>query len=221
MSKKRPSQPAAPTEAGLWDRVKKTVDPLDANQRARYSQALADYLESGAEFSAPPGDSSSQHPVHRPHAALKHHPPLQQGRKPTAKRPNTTLQRGDPPLIDLDRKTRSRIARGRTPIDARLDLHGLRQHEAHDVLRAFIWRAHSAGHRTVLVITGKGTRTRDPHPDAPPWAVGSGILRRAVPGWLASPDMRAAVLSVEPAHASHGGEGALYVRLRSRKEGGA
>jgi DNA-nicking Smr family endonuclease len=84
-------------------------------------------------------------------------------------------------------------------------------------LRGFIWRCHSAGHRTVLVITGKGTRQKDPHPDAPPWAMGSGILKRAVPGWLSAADMRAAVLSVEPAHASHGGEGALYVRLRANR----
>ncbi|MEQ8657250.1 MAG: Smr/MutS family protein [Hyphomicrobiales bacterium] len=202
-------------ETGLWDRVKRTVDPLDAKQRALYSQALSDYLESGhATLSAHP------HPAHPHKGAMKHHVP----RHPQAKTKSTppparshTSSGRQPPLIDLDRKTRTRIARGRTPIDARLDLHGLRQHEAHDVLRSFIWRAHANGHRTVLVITGKGARVRDPHPDAPPWAVGSGILRKAVPSWLAAPDLRAAVLGVEPAHASHGGEGALYVRLRAKK----
>lgn len=214
-------------DPGLWDRVKKTVDPLDAKQRARYSQALADYLETGSVSSS---HETAPHPVQPAKGALKRHPPRNAGVQPSNHRagpPRTQAPTvpgranhavaSHPPLVDLDRKARSRIARGRTPIDARLDLHGLRQHEAHDVLRAFIWRAHASGHRTVLVITGKGSRVRDPHPDAPPWAVGSGILRKAVPGWLAAPDLRSAVLGVEPAHASHGGDGALYVRLRAKK----
>lgn len=225
MSKKKPSTGGNQSdgEPGLWDRVKRTVDPLDAKQRALYSQALADYLESGQINIK----SAHPHPVHPNKGAMKHHAPGHpQAKKgstkkldtlsaPSARQKPPTI--GQPPLVDLDRKTRTRIARGRTPIDARLDLHGLRQHEAHDVLRSFIWRAHTNGHRTVLVITGKGTRVRDPHPDAPPWAVGSGILRKAVPGWLSAPDLRAAVLGVEPANASHGGEGALYVRLRAKK----
>ena len=220
-SKKGPKKPDA--DKGLWDRVKRTVDPIDAKQRARYSQALADYLDSDGADHATSHAQPTPHRAHPSSGALKHHAPGH----PAAKKHGPSSINGkeksgprdQPPLVDLDRKARSRIARGRTPIDARLDLHGLRQHEAHDVLRSFIWRSHSAGHRTVLVITGKGTRARDPHPDAPPWAMGSGILRRAVPGWLAAPDMRAAILSVEDAHASHGGEGALYVRLRARKAG--
>ncbi len=214
MSKKRqtlPRQKQVQGDSGLWDRVKKTVDPLDERQRALYSQALADFLDEGVGLSAAHGATQTPaQPIQHRQGAMREHPARAPSPAKTL-RPHAAAQ---PPLVDLDRKTRTRIAKGRTPIDARLDLHGLRQHEAHDVLRGFIWRCHSAGHRTVLVITGKGTRQKDPHPDAPPWAMGSGILKRAVPGWLGAADMRAAVLSVEPAHASHGGEGALYVRLR-------
>lgn len=212
------TQARASEEKGLWDRVKRTVDPLDADQRALYSQALAEYLD------GPIDTSSVQRPHHHASGAMKHHVkghPEQHHPHPAHPEPGKTKLRprgpATPPLIDLDRKARTRIARGRTPIDARVDLHGLRQHEAQDVLRGFIWRAHQSGHRTVLVITGKGTRQKDPHPHAPPWAMGSGILRKAVPGWLSSPDMRAAVLSFEPASPSHGGDGALYVRLRARR----
>ncbi len=220
--KAKPAAKAGDSEPGLWDRVKRTVDPLDAKQRALYSQALAEFLESGQVATTKKSAAAPPHPVYPAKGALKHHQPGHpQAQKkwaqpaPPAKFPaNSAMQ---PPLVELNRKSRSRLARGRTPIDARLDLHGLRQHEAYDVLRSFIWRSHTSGHRTVLVITGKGSRVRDPHPDAPPWAVGSGILRKAVPGWLAAPDMRAAVLGVEPAHASHGGDGALYVRLRAKK----
>jgi DNA-nicking Smr family endonuclease len=41
-----------------------------------------------------------------------------------------------------------------------------------------------------------------------------GVLRRLVPQWLAEPELRAIVLSYDTAGARHGGEGALYVRLR-------
>ena len=223
-SKKTKAQPQRDSDTGLWERVKRSVDPLDDKQRARYSQALAEYLESAdgpahAKKEAAAFRQGHPKPSHPGSGAMKHHRPAHpaaRGHGRPAGAPHALrTPPAQPPLVDLDRKTRSRIARGRTPIDARIDLHGLRQHEAQDVLRAFIWRAHRAGHRTVLVITGKGSRQRDPHPDAPPWAVGSGILRQAVPGWLAAPDLRAAVLGVDPAHASHGGDGALYVRLRA------
>lgn len=224
--KKTPEGREPDGDAGLWDRVKRTVEPLRTDQRALYSQALADFLETGGPIEPP------VRRVKPASGALHHHPPgMRQTHTPPPAKPvrhppyvptgSAKASRGpaDPPLVDLDRRTRNRIARGRTPIDGRIDLHGMRQHEAQDVLRNFIWRAHASGHRTVLVITGKGTRQRDPHPLAPPWAMGAGILRKVVPGWLAAPEMRGAVLSVEYAHASHGGEGALYVRLRARKDG--
>ncbi len=212
------SKRAGKQDAGLWDQVKRTVDPLDAKQRARYSQALAEYLDSAA--AATPSHPQPDRPSQPASGAMKHHVPGHPESKPATRQsytPSKPKAPSQPPLIDIERKVRSRIARGRTPIDARLDLHGMRQHEAHDVLRAFIWRCHAAGHRTVLVITGKGTRARDPGPETPPWAMGTGILRRAVPGWLSASDLRSAVLSIETAHASHGGEGALYVRLRAKK----
>lgn len=227
MSRKRtakPDQKTAAQEKGLWDRVKTTIDPLDADQRALYSQALADYLE-GPVFQArtdKPVEARSGAIAHHAGAAMRHHAkghPEQHhpAHPPSGRAGKRSKAQTTPPLIDLDRKARTRIAKGRTPIDARVDLHGLRQHEAQDVLRGFIWRAHRSGYRTVLVITGKGTRQKDPHPHAPPWAMGSGILRKAVPGWLSAPEMRAAVLSFEPAGLSHGGDGALYVRLRARR----
>jgi DNA-nicking Smr family endonuclease len=106
-----------------------------------------------------------------------------------------------PPLAALDRRTRSRLARGQIEIDARLDLHGLTLQRAHARLRSFLSNAQVRGHRLVLVITGKG---------------GSGAMRREVPHWLSLPEMRALVIGYEPASAAHGGDGALYIRVRRR-----
>ena len=61
--------------------------------------------------------------------------------------------------------------------------------------------------RHVLVITGKGS------------SLGSdGILRQAVPHWFATPSFRALVSAYEFAHRIHGGDGAIYVRLRRSGE---
>lgn len=109
-------------------------------------------------------------------------------------------------LVSLDRRERSRIARGRKQIDARIDLHGMTQARAHRALTAFLYRAHGEGAALVLVITGKGQ----------PSAAGEerGVLRRQLPLWLALPELRNLVLGFDAAHAAHGGEGAFYVRLR-------
>ncbi len=104
----------------------------------------------------------------------------------------------------LDRRSAQRLKRGQAPIEARLDLHGMTQDEAHGALRRFIARMHAEGRRTVLVITGKGTP-------------GGGVLRQGVPRWLAEPGCRALVLAIEEAQARHGGAGALYVLLRRRR----
>ena len=107
-----------------------------------------------------------------------------------------------PPLTPLGRRMKQRVARGKEKIDARLDLHGLTQSEAHGDLLRFLRNAHARDARLVLVITGKG---RGPEP---------GVLRRQVPQWLGLPEFRALVIGFEDAHATHGGEGALYIRVR-------
>ncbi|MGA9081231.1 MAG: Smr/MutS family protein [Pseudolabrys sp.] len=113
-----------------------------------------------------------------------------------------------PPLAPLGRRMKQRVARGKEKIDGRLDLHGLTQAEAHATLLRFMNVASSRGARLVLVITGKGARAGEG---------GRGVLKRQVPQWLGLPEFRALVVGVEDAHVAHGGEGALYVRVRRSK----
>ena len=130
----------------------------------------------------------------------------------------TPTPRPQPPAtIDgFDRKRLKRIATGRIEIEGRIDLHGLRESEAHLRLRGFLRQAHGQGKRTVLVITGKGREDDDPHA---PFDFGAdrsprGVLKRNVPRWLSEPDLKGIVVSFATAHVRHGGEGALYVHLR-------
>jgi DNA-nicking Smr family endonuclease len=114
-----------------------------------------------------------------------------------------------PPLAPLDRRLRQRVARGREPIDARIDLHGKTQAEAHAALLRFLQRAQADGAKTALVVTGKGSSKRERDALAE-----RGVLKRQVPLWLALPEFRPFVVGFDDAHVGHGGEGALYVRLR-------
>ncbi len=122
------------------------------------------------------------------------------GKWPPAKPPRPVKP---PPLVPLDRRERSQLSRGRKEIDARLDLHGMTQSRAHRALQSFLQHASSDGLRFVLVITGKGIARGEP-----------GVLRQQVPEWLGLPEFRPFVVGFEQAHKAHGGEGALYVRVR-------
>lgn len=107
----------------------------------------------------------------------------------------------------LEKPVKRKIAKGRLALEARIDLHGLVQSEAHVILLDFLIRAHERGMRHVLVITGKGS------------SMGSdGALKRAVPLWFSKPEFRYLISSYESAAQHHGGEGALYIRL-SRRHG--
>lgn len=117
-----------------------------------------------------------------------------------------------PPLAGVETRLRQRVARGVLPIDARLDLHGMRQDAAHRRLAAFLAEAQRRGHTLVLIITGKG-RSDGPMDDTG-FSRERGVLRRLVPLWLADPQARAVVVGFEEAALRHGGSGALYVRIR-------
>ncbi len=106
----------------------------------------------------------------------------------------------------FDKPTHDRLAKGRLPIEGRVDLHGMTQEQAYSLLLPFLHRAHAGGVRYVLVITGKGSSSG-----------GEGVLRRAVPAWLSTAPFRPLVSSHDHAARNHGGVGALYVRLRRSK----
>ena len=111
-------------------------------------------------------------------------------------------------LIDLDKRTGQKLVRGKMPLEGRLDLHGLTQEQAHGKLTRFIATSAEAGKRCVLVITGKGLKPTGE----------TGVLRQAVPRWLNSAELRPLVLAIRYAQAKDGGEGALYVLLKRRRD---
>jgi DNA-nicking Smr family endonuclease len=132
--------------------------------------------------------------------------PFLPGYTPPAQKPASALA----PLSPLERRLRQRLSRGRADVDAVMDLHGLRQDQAHGALRQFLFTAQARGAKLVIVITGKGGRSSD----LASWHSETGVLRRSVPQWLRAPELRGVVIGFEEASQHHGGAGALYVRIR-------
>jgi DNA-nicking Smr family endonuclease len=182
-------------EAALWDHATRALAPVKAKPRVTKT--------------VPAAPAGSTQPDPPPKPAGKSAP------KPAPRLPSAAPPRPTPPLADLDRRHTRRIASGKVEIDARIDLHGLRQSDAHMRLRGFLLDAHARGLRTVLVITGKGGEAQKG--DYMGDAFGQprrGVLRRNVPAWLDEPELRAVVVGYTTAGTRHGGEGALYVQLR-------
>lgn len=173
--------------------------PLSAEERALWrdvTRSVKPRRGASPEAEGPPGEKPAPVPVPAPPA-----------QKASPAKPKAPPPPPPPPLAPLGRRHRQRLARGRETVDARIDLHGRTAAEAHDVLLRFLRRAQGEGAKLVLVITGKGARGADSFSER-------GVLRRQVPQWLALAEFRTLVVGFEDAHAAHGGEGALYVRIR-------
>jgi DNA-nicking Smr family endonuclease len=151
-------------------------------------------------------------PLRRGAAAALGVAPDQATREPPSQAVPKERSHAKPPptLAQFDQRLGQRVGRGRAAIDARLDLHGMTQRQAHAALLHFLREAQGQDAKLALVVTGKGIG------GAAGSASERGVLRRQVPLWLSLPEFRRFIVSFRQAHASHGGEGALYLRLRRR-----
>jgi DNA-nicking Smr family endonuclease len=186
------SRALTPDEEDLWSLVARTVRPLRPAARVR---KVAKQLKVEDEKKTPVRETPR--PVKNPAV-----PEL----KVAVASPRPAVP---PSLNPIMRREKQKLARGHETIDARIDLHGMTQTEAHAALQSLLQRCQANGAKFVLVITGKGL------PNAA--FNGRGVLRRQVPLWLALPEFRRYVAGFDVANAGHGGDGALYVRLRKAK----
>ena len=182
-------------ERALWDMVAKRAEPLD-----KPAAKLARAKPRAPEVKSP--------------TKTKPLPPFKVGQSVDHSADHDLLpslgQQMRAAPVQMDQKAFGRMKRGKLKPQARIDLHGMTLAQAHPALTGFILRSASAGHRLVLVITGKG-KNRD---DGGPIPTKFGVLRHQVPQWLAMAPLGALVLQVSEAHIRHGGGGAYYVYLR-------
>jgi DNA-nicking Smr family endonuclease len=181
----------------LWRQVTENLKPLPDKVRNR---DLADAAEKAGAVSSPGTP-----------------PPKPAKRKSTPIRPaspKVILPAAPKPTAMETRRIR-RLARGVTSFDAKIDLHGMTQKEAHSRLLLFLKEAKYRGNRNVLVVTGKGragNRSPEPGREAP------GVIRRNIGHWLNEPIFAELVVAWSPARQHHGGDGALYVQVRRARD---
>ena len=188
-------------EAALWHHTARSVAPLKKAKGVVLHAEALDVISKGPKpIRETTRSAEREHPKPHPVAA-----------SPAKKAP--------PPIAEFDSRKVRKLRSGRAEIEARIDLHGMRQDEAHVVLRAFLRRAQDRHLRLVLVITGKGKQGPDDRDE--PFDMtrnrDRGVLKRNVPRWLEEPDLRALVVSYTTAAIAHGGDGALYVHLRKKR----
>ena len=184
-----------PEDRKLWDAVARTIE------RPLRRQDGSGVVPGSAAHAGKPRETLAQEMARLMGTASRagSHPlPVAPA---VASKPQGLQRKQAPVQHPIEDAVLRKLAKGRRDVDARLDLHGMRQDAARDALLTFLHASISAGHRIVLVITGKGND-------------GTGVLRRSVPLWLETEPFASMINGMRRAHISHGGDGALYVRLR-------
>lgn len=179
------------SEKNLWDRFIHGIRPLKKNNK------------SAAVTSATPPKQSTMPP---PEAFV----PAQRQVAPQASSPQGENT--------LDRRTLEKLKKGKMPIEATIDLHDKTQDQAYSALVGFVTRAFQSQKRCVLVITGKGTRTKSDEFFYSSKQDGVGILKSRLPDWISTPPLNEMVLKHVAAHRNHGGGGAFYLYLKRQRQ---
>jgi DNA-nicking Smr family endonuclease len=192
----------------LWERYTRGIQPArgraqsmpstEQPSRANFAALLDDQSsENVLRKRSPPGDASTSKTSTRDTRKQATSDPL---RKPAAA----------PSAIDPHLLRRTKRGGG---FDARIDLHGMRRDEAYHALLGFLANCHRRQLKLALVITGKGTNSKQAQDwwDMPE----RGVLKRLVPQWLLQPAFARLVSGYGQAGRADGGEGALYVQIRN------
>jgi DNA-nicking Smr family endonuclease len=181
-----------PHERALWGYVAKSVKPVKRGA-IKAEMSMAELMNAPNEMNKPQQIEIKSADIISPEKVFQ-----------------KTIRPQLPPLAPIERNLRRKLNKGKAKIDAKLDLHGMRQDEAYNALMGFIIRAAQHDKHLVLIVTGKGGRKSTHNEEF----IQTGVLRRMVPLWLSDPSLRHFVIGFEEAAIGHGGSGALYVRLR-------
>lgn len=166
----------------LWDYVTKDIEPLKNKERLKG-------ITNPAEEKSPSK------------------PPKKIRKAKTARMSQTSTQdvKLKPHRYDdkagIDRRNWERFVKGKMPFDGRLDLHGMRQDEAHSAVKDFITHHYALKSRVLIIITGKGR----------------GILRNNLKRWLEIDGLGHKILKIVPAQQKDGGSGAFYLLLKRKR----
>lgn len=214
----KPPRTLSREEKHLWEKVARSVQRrADDPVLATGTRTGFENLLSATGSVAAKDRASSPAPAYTPKNLPQQlrHAVSPAGLTVPASAPAKTIA-GDPRLEKL-------VRRGRKPIDATLDLHGLTQIVAHERLKHFIGKAHGRGLHCVLVITGKGGKPLDRFqrqqtaahsPVALDRPASRGVLRERFLTWVEQSPLREQITRVATAKNADGGAGAFYVFIK-------
>ncbi|PHR19518.1 MAG: DNA mismatch repair protein MutS [Sphingopyxis sp.] len=183
-------RPLTAGEKALWQKFIESVEPLDQARVKRMENLPV--AKRSRDLSGPITAESF-------------------GEKPAAAVP----LRDQKPVLTrhgLDGGWDRRLAKGMVQPDVTVDLHGYTLSSAHGRLDSALELSIAAGHRAILLITGKARNDDERRREG-----GRGAIRAAISDWLAASRHHAHIATVRRAHPRHGGAGALYIILRRRR----
>jgi len=188
-------------EVKLWRRVADTTTPLSQHRSLSLKEEMAKLMDATASSVGGEDPAVGMMDFKSTLRQLNSDGKSQQTTQKAGKASDPFLQ-----SHSIEERIARSLGKGKHNIDARIDLHGMTQDRARFVLLDFLQMAQRANHRIVLVITGKGNE-------------GRGVLRHNVPRWLSLPGFSQLVNGFRESEGTHGGQGALYVRIRKLNTG--
>ena len=98
----------------------------------------------------------------------------------------------------------------------KIDLHGLSLDKANEIVENFINESFTTGYKKLIIVTGKGIRSqvyKDPYRSDK-----MSVLRYSVPEYIKNNEnLSSKVSRIEKADLKDGGDGAIYIFLKSIK----
>ena len=99
----------------------------------------------------------------------------------------------------------------------KLDLHGFSLSESNKIVKKFVVESFDQGYKKLLIVTGKGLRSKSY--DNPYISEKFSVLRYAVPEFINNDEsLNNKVKKISIASIKNGGEGAIYIFLKSNKK---
>tara|TARA_Y100000590_G_scaffold270117_1_gene303350 strand:- start:487 stop:912 length:426 start_codon:yes stop_codon:yes gene_type:complete len=97
----------------------------------------------------------------------------------------------------------------------KLDLHGSSLSEANNRVKIFLFECFNKGYRKILIITGKGSRSKT---DQNPYISEKlGVLKHSIPEFIKRDEnLSKIIIKISEADEKHGGSGAIYVFLKKK-----
>jgi len=101
----------------------------------------------------------------------------------------------------------------------KLDLHGYSISESNKIVKKFIVESFDCGYKKLLIVTGKGSRSRSKSYDNPYISEKLSVLRYSVPEFIRNDEnLDNKINQISTADIKDGGEGAIYIFLKNNKK---